>query len=255
MIIAGLTGDIGHGKTTFANFLATQSSHARHLETWELVSEVASSLKDSSSTHPQAGDIDSINKWLEVLPELVKLHVHADITFEDVKLTGQRLKDHPTHYVKLFEYLHDVDHSPKLAATPITDETKESFRPLLQWVGGFIAINIDGVWYQEIRRRIQHMTTQGVDLVTVGGVRFPRDAEILRNSGGVVLEVVRPGMNARDSGDLTERERTLIEPDSTIINDCSLSGLEQCAQQVWHDLMMRDLRPTYTASTAAVASS
>lgn len=251
MIIAGLTGDIGHGKTTFAEFLAAQSAKARHLETWELVAEVASSLKSAASQHPSPNDIDAINEWLQALPKLVQVHMHVEIAFDAVRLTSMRLADHPTHYAKLFEYLQEVQRTPRLATSPITLNTKERFRPLLQWVGGYLAITHDGIWYRELMRRTRHLSSQGVELVTIGGVRFPRDAEILRNNGGIILEIKRPGYQKRDKGDLTERERKLIEADSIISNDGTLPDLERCAQNVWKDLALRDIQAKYSASSLA----
>lgn len=251
MIIAGLTGDIGHGKTTFAEFLAAQSAKARHLETWELVAEVASSLKSAAPQHPSPNDIEAINEWLQALPKLVQVHMHVEITFEAVRLTPTRLADHPTHYAKLFEYLQEVQRTPKLATDPITLDTKERFRHLLQWVGGYLAITHDGIWYRELIRRTRHLSSQGVELVTISGVRFPRDAEILRNNGGVILEIMRPGQDKRDKNDLTERERELIKADSIIINDGILPDLERCAQSVWKDLTLRDIQAKYLASSFA----
>ena len=81
--------------------------------------------------------------------------------------------------------------------------------------------------------------------------RFPRDAEILRNGGGTILEVVRPGYDTRDGSDLTERERKLIQPDSVILNNGSLAELQTCAATVWHDLVLRDLQANYSAHTGA----
>ncbi|MDB5170164.1 MAG: hypothetical protein JWN82_560 [Candidatus Saccharibacteria bacterium] len=245
MIIAGITGGIGHGKTTLADLLADQSKASRHFESWEMVAEVATALKEESPAHPAPDDIAAINEWLYPLPDIVSFHMHTQVTFDDLKLTDQRLQENPEHFAKLFEYLSAVQVNPTLAQTPLTIDTKELFRPLLQWLGGYLVEKAGGLWYDEMLRRIKRLETAGVELVTVGGVRFPSDAESIRNAQGVILQIKRPDKADRDSGDLTERERNLIVPDSIIVNDGSLDQLATCAKLVYRDLRLRQLQPIY----------
>lgn len=247
MIIAGLTGGIGHGKTTFADLLAGQSGHARHVESSELIAEIATSLRSEQLNHPAPDDISAINTWLAPLAEIVRLQVHASIDPADLTLTTKRLAEHPEYFDKLFEYLRQVQTQPSLASVEITNETKEAFRPLLQWLGGYLVIMVGpGVWYDEIIRRIGHL--RQVDLVTIGGVRYPGDAERIRNAGGYIVAIERPGQATQDATDLTERQRSLITPDATVINDASLAALATCAQQVHTDLGLRQLQKRYLAS-------
>ncbi|CAN5117757.1 hypothetical protein BH09PAT3_BH09PAT3_2570 [soil metagenome] len=248
MIIAGITGSIGHGKTTFANLLADQCNAARHFESWELVAEVASALKDEQPLHPAPDDLDAVNEWLFPLADIVSFHVHTSIEFNDIKLTDARLAKHPEHYEKLFEYLQTIQHQPSLATLPITADSKEAFRPLLQWLGGYLVARAgSGVWYDEIVRRIAHLRTSGCDIVTIGGVRYPGDAERLRNAGAVIIDIQRPELPIQDLLDITERERTLIEPDCLVVNNGTLADLNTCAAVVYEDLSLRQLGDKYTA--------
>lgn len=249
MIIAGITGGIGYGKTTFAKFLADQSSSARHLETWELVAEVATALKDDSKQHPAPDDLVAVNRWLYPLADIVRTSMHVLITFGDIQLTPERLEQTPENYDKLFEYLQAVKINPALVTTAITEESKEQFRPLLQWLGGYLVARAgSGVWYDELLRRTAHLRTSGCDLVTIGGVRYPGDAERLRNAGGMILEIKRPGQVEQDRHDITERERTLISADTTVINDSSLQNLDHTAQIVFTDLKLRQLQKEYQSA-------
>lgn len=250
MIIAGLTGGIGHGKTTLATLLANHSTNTLHFESWELVAEVATALRNDTSVHPPAKNIDEINTWLYILPDIVAQTLHANCTFEDVKLTPERIASKPENYTKLFEYLDLMAERPELATVEITAENKETLRPLLQWLGGYLVARLGGVWYDEIIRRIQHLRGSSFTLVTVGGVRFPSDAESLRNAGGIILEIQRPLFAMQDKNDLTERDRMKIEPDSVVLNDGSLEDLTVCAKRVYQDLQLRQLKPAYTTVKA-----
>lgn len=255
MIIAGLTGGIGHGKTTFAQLLAQSCTASVHFETWEIVAEVATALHYEHTGHPNPDDLDAINECLLPLPDVVKLHTHTDISFENIRLTPERLAAHPEHFEKLFEHLRNVQANPDLIHEEITEANKEKFRPLLQWLGGYlVAIGGNGIWYDELIRRITHIKNNGYELVTVGGVRYPGDAERIRNAGGSILSIQRPQMPEQDTQDLTERQRALIKPDSVVLNDGSLEDLTACARLVQRDLSLRQLKPEYSASSVATTT-
>lgn len=247
MIIAGLTGGIGHGKTTFSSLLAEQARNSVHFESWELVAEVANALRNESLVHPSSDNMEAINEWLNPLPDIISWTLHIDCNYNDIRLRAIDVADHPEYYAKLFEYLILMSEQPELLTVEITTESKEIFRPLLQWLGGYMFTKLGGVWYGEIARRIGHLRSNGLDVVTVGGVRFPDDAERLRNAGGVILDIQRPTLPELDSLEITERDRTMIEPDVVIRNDGSLEQLSSCAEKVYEDLCMRTLQPQYTS--------
>lgn len=250
MIIAGLTGGIGHGKTTFASLLADETKSAQHFETWELVAEVATALRMANPAHPDPDNLDAINQWLTALVDCVDFCMHVQMSYGELKLTTERLAEYPENYQKLFEYLRAVQSDNQLASVDITSDNKELFRPLLQWLGGYLVATAgSGVWYDEILRRVAYLQNRGYELVTVGGVRYPADAERLRNASGMIVEIQRPGNPERDSTDITERERNLIKPDTIIINDGTLEQLRACGTVVYQDLRLRQLKPRYQATS------
>lgn len=249
MVIVGLTGGIGHGKTTFAALLAESAKLHRHWESWEVVAEVANTFRHENPAHPAPDNIAAINAWLAPLPDIIATCAHCPADFTQFALTEERLQTEPLHFAKLFEYLELMQANPELQTGEITNANRHQFRSLLQWLGGYLVKKVnDGIWYDEIIRRIHLAESTDLELATVGGVRFPGDAERLRNARGFIIEIKRPGMSEADKQEITERERKLITPDSVIINDGTLEQLAVCAQKVYDDLQGRMLAKQYTAS-------
>lgn len=250
MIIVGLTGGIGHGKTTLAEYLAKCARQHQHWETSDLIIEVANTLRYENSSHPPVDNIAAINSWLAPLAAIVMACVHCHMDFTQLALTEERLKASPELYAKLFEYLQLMQDQPELQTVEITTDNKRLFRSLLQWLGGFLAKTVSaGIWFDELVRRINMPGSNGVMLVTVGGVRFPDDAERLRNAGGFIIAIERPGQTAIDIQDVTERERELIKPDSQVINNGTLKDLQHSAERLYADLKTRNLQTSYRAVT------
>jgi hypothetical protein len=244
MVIVGLTGIIGSGKTTFADFLAEQFERAGHRESWQLIAEVAEALR--SNPHPDPDSIEAVNRWLEPLPGIVQKTCCKHVSFDDLKL-NRAVKRASPEYVKLFRYLELVQAQPELAAGPITEGRKEDLRNILQWLGGYLAAKCGGdIWYGEIIRRIQ--AEPELELATIGGVRFLADAACIKDAGGVVIAIERAGWASRDTADPTERERTRIKVDTTVYNDGSLEQLRRCAQKVASDIKRQALPAEYRAS-------
>lgn len=249
MIIVGITGGIGHGKTSFARFLADCSERHADWETSEVIGEVANGLRQSGRSHPKSADLTGINDWLGALPAVLYAAVHLDVPFEKLSLNKQRLKRTPENYTKLLEYLDLMQARPELTKARINSNNKTLYRPLLQWLGGYLVKTVDeGIWYDEIVRRIRLAQNKGTQLATVSGVRFPGDAERLRNAGGYIVEIKRPSLELKDTSDITERERTLVIADSTVINNGDLRQLANCARECYQDLSFRQLKSSYEAT-------
>lgn len=253
MIVVGITGGIGHGKTTFADYLAANAHKAEHLESSDVIIEVANALRHESPTHPQPDDLAGINRWLAPLTGIIPACVHCESHSLVLPITPTMVDDEPLNYAKLFEYLTQMADEPGLQTVEITKQNRQQFRSLLQWLGGYLVKRVDeGIWYDEIVRRIRALSLNGTEIVIVGGVRFPGDAERLRNAGGAIVEIRRPSVVDVDAKDLTERERSLIVPDTVVVNDGTLEDLEQCAPRVYRGLQLRELEPTYYASQTSL---
>jgi hypothetical protein len=248
MILVGITGTIDSGKTTLADYLSQCVDKSAHYESWELIAEVATVLRLASAKHPAPSNRDAINEWLQPLPALIENITHKHTTFADIELTKERVLEHPENYNKLFEYLELMNAQPELQQSVIDEASKETFRSLLQWLGGYLARVVGGdIWYAELIRRIKQRGD--LDLVTIGGVRFPADANCIRDQGGAIISIQRPDLARRDQFDLTEREQSLITPDCGIINNGSLEQLQVCAAKVITDMQAGSLELTYAAAS------
>jgi hypothetical protein len=249
MILVGITGSIGHGKTTFAASLANNTTASGHWESSSIITEVANDLRSSSFESPAPDNITAINDWLKPLPAILQKRVHASIELDQLQLRAAEFEANSEQYVKLREYLEYMYATPSLQSLEITNDNKEHFRALQQWLGGYLVTISPSIWYDEITARIGN--TPGLELATVGGLRYPNDATVLRLVGGTIISVQRPDIGQQDSTDLTEREQQTIEPDCIVYNNGSLEQLTACAKQVYSDLTGGSLSPEYYAVPAA----
>lgn len=249
MQIIGITGAIGHGKTSLAEAFLSVEPKSLHLESFYVVAEVADALHEKLSDVPDATDLAAINDWLAHLPDILQkaLHLHAKPL--PIVLDSQTIQTAPADYDKLFAHIRNLAANPDLARQKITAANKQAYRPILQWLGGYVTTHIDArAWYQELIRRAQAAAEDGVELVVIGGVRFPNDASVLHEAGGKVIEIVRPGATQPDMSDPTERERELIKADCMVVNNGSLEDLRAIALKVLEDLRDNKLAAEYRAA-------
>ncbi len=246
MIILGMTGPIGHGKTTFADALAELVPSTIHFESSLIIAEVVNDLHSKLKTIPDPYDVSALNDWLSVLPGILKENLQVDCTFERIKLHSHEIERHPIEYQKLIMHVENLQRNPELVRQKITRENKENFRPMLQWLGGYLVQHIDaGLWYKEIVRRLRKAESAGTDLAIVGGLRFPTDAKLLRDAGAIIIKVYRPGHLQNDMLDPTERERENIKVDCTLMSDGSIEDVKRFAARFLDDIHQNKLERLY----------
>ncbi len=123
-------------------------------------------------------------------------------------------------------------------------------RTLLQWIGGKVNLWLDrSLWYDEINREAGIAQTEGCDVYTAAGLRYPNDAEVWRAGGGIVADIYRPGYDKLFQSNATEASRQLIKPDFRVINDGTLQQLHSLAAQVISDVDAGQQREMYVASS------
>lgn len=249
MIIIGLTGPIGHGKTTFADALAEIEPKARQFETSAIIMEVADAWHEALAGPVNPRDVHELNGWVERLPEVLRSVLAIDCSFEQLRINPEDIDNNPAEYQKLITHAENLQRDFSLARTPITSENKQAYRPILQWLGGYLVQRVDNaIWYHEIIRRIKTAQADGITLCTVGGLRFPSDAAVLREADGVIVKLYRPDYGQNDLLDPTERERDSIQADATIFNDGTSEDLRKCAYTFLEDLRDNTLHAVYHAA-------
>jgi hypothetical protein len=251
MLLLGMTGPIGHGKTTFADAIMELEPHTIHLESSLVIARVANGLHATLRQIPDAHNIDSLNSWLHGLPSILKDTVHTECTYEQIKLEPTVMQQHPIEYQKLILHVENLRRDPGLAKQAITKENKETYRPFLQWLGGYLAKKVDSqIWFREIVRMVHDAATTGCKVCIVGGLRYPSDAQAIREAGGKVIKVYRPGHLQYDMLDPTERERDNIKVDATVMSNGTVDDVKRCAKQILTDIENNQLDVLYQTSQA-----
>lgn len=246
MIILGICGPIGNGKTTLADYFSTLEPDSIHLESSGLIAEIADGLNGFYyATQPKANDLPSVNAWLAYLGPILLQSANYNL-MEPIVLTSKLINSAPGDYQKLWEYLGACQKDPSLPRHKITSQNKSKYRSLLQWLGAYGQQHIDsGLWYNEL---VMHAKASNKQLAVIGGVRFKADAEIIQDAGGHIISIIRPDFAEQDASDATERFRKQILADITVSNDGSLEQLKETAIQILTDVKSGKLQTNYYAS-------
>lgn len=246
MILIGITGAIGHGKSLLAAAFSELEPSSIHLESSEVITEVANAMQRLLPDELTPNDADTIQRWLNKLPSVLPDIVHCATTEARLRIDVNAYKLHTPEYIKLYDYLTDVTSLPERRDTEITPGNKELYRHILQWYGGFLVAHVDaGIWYNELVRRARVARDNGARLAVIGGLRYPSDAEIIRAAGGLVIEINRPSAPVNDITDPTEAMRSAIGADILVINDGGLDNITAAAQKLLEDITAGKYRSQY----------
>lgn len=245
-IIVGIHGAIENGKSTLADILREIEPNSLYYESSTIISEVLEQVNAELSEPLPDDRLVLINQLLTKLPPILKKTVHVDTDIDRLTCTQAEIDDDYPKFSKLFAYADAIYRQPELLKDPITPENKESYRPGLQGLGGYLVSKVcETIWYDEIVRRMHNDITPDTRLVVVGGLRFPSDESVLRAEGARIIEIVRYGQVNRDERDPTEKYRKLIHSDSRIFNIGSIDDLRTTTKLFYEDLTTDSLQPTY----------
>lgn len=247
-VLIGITGAIGSGKSTVASFLCNQQPSHVTYESGELIAELANDFNNALSGElafeTTADDIELTNQALIWFIESINENLHQNVTWNQLAITKHALAEQPQLFTKLFEYLALVKEQPELLNHNITSANKEQYRPLLQWLGGYLVARISPtIWYDELFRRID-LHDSDKSLVVLGGLRYPADASVVQNHGGIILKIERP-IDTADAQDSTEASREQIAPNITLRNSGDIAALSQTIENLWNDIAAGKPAKTY----------
>jgi hypothetical protein len=125
---------------------------------------------------------------------------------------------------------HTGDDFEELMQRAYTEEGKEEFRLGWQWWGTDIwRLRDPERWIKFMQAQLEADAAAGVDVAFVPDMRFPNEADLVKEMGGYNVRIIRPGL---DDGDGHASEHALDNYqgwDSKILNDADLAALEHRA--------------------------
>ncbi len=250
MIVVGLTGGMGQGKSTVGAKLRelAGADYKADLEFSFVVSEVANdwiaTWPKPLVQQPNQALVDVANELVETLPPIIEARTGKTADSAKLIIDDSELHSRLLHYLGKWLGLNDEERAVQLP-TPVEPANKALHRALLQWIGGgLIEMVSPTIWDEVIDRRIKQLDGRDYKLVTLGGVRYPQDVTMLHANGGLLVRVIRP--NAEISKDATEVQK--LVPDVELINDGTLVQLYNEVERLYRDIMAGSVKPTYHAA-------
>lgn len=241
--LIGITGAIGSGKTSFAAALAKVEPSYAIYETFQLVAEIGDAfnqaLKAELAFATARNDIELINQALIWLPDTIQDRLKREVAWGKLAIKRHSTLVHPTLYRQLLIYVRQARKQPKILDKPITEVNKQTYRSLVHWLTNYLVVKVGKtIWYDELLRRVKAKDSKK-KLVIICGLRHPIDADVIRNAGGRVVRIRRPGgllPKIPKVADPAEVRRRLIKADCIVFNNGKPKDLISLAKTMWQDL-------------------
>lgn len=97
-------------------------------------------------------------------------------------------------------------------------------RQILQWWGDYRRAQDPDYFVKAVRLEV----CAGMRKVVITDVRFANEAALIRQLGGEIWQIVRPGVAAGGTGHKSDTDGSEFAPDRVIVNDGGLEDLRKC---------------------------
>jgi len=103
----------------------------------------------------------------------------------------------------------------------------KTYREIMQLFGTEVCRNIAwNTWIYHVEK--QFKTTENF---IIDDVRFKNEADLIKKYNGILIKVVRPLPESKDSNHLSESEQDEIKPDIVIMNDSTKKDLSRKVEE------------------------
>lgn len=207
-LLIGLTGHANAGKDTVAQLLSIHTGAARFAFADGVYQEVARAFDVSSTA------VLGLRATKEIPIDCLALYRCMDRGFVDAL---------PAH----------IRSEPYKARSP---------RNILQWWGTeYRRAQNPGHWVAAAQQTILGLWAQPMppSSIVVTDVRFPNEAELIRNLGGFIWKIERPGAAPAPTGHISEVQGDEFRPDLTIGNVHDIRHLQSIVLPLWKELQER----------------
>lgn len=108
----------------------------------------------------------------------------------------------------------------------------------MQWWGTeYRRHSTPGYWVNKTRERIANIAAVGrANLIVITDVRFADEAAMVRELGGKLIQITRPGTGGGAGTHESETAGTEFAPDAVVHNSGTLQDLQSTAIAQLHDL-------------------